>query len=81
PLASPSIESQLAAAQLWADLVGDRAYTYENLRKYYEHSFNFGGEISSARPSNTAPSFDRADTGTGRQVPGGDFYAGEKLPA
>ncbi|KAL2179570.1 GMC oxidoreductase-domain-containing protein [Thermothelomyces heterothallicus CBS 202.75] len=63
------------------DLVGDRAYTYENLRKYYEHSFNFGGEISSARPSNTAPSFDRADTGTGRQVPGGDFYAGEKLPA
>ncbi|AEO60338.1 hypothetical protein MYCTH_2112425 [Thermothelomyces thermophilus ATCC 42464] len=65
PLASPSIESQLAAAQL----VGDRAYTYENLRKYYEHSFNFGGEISSARLSNTTPSFDRADVGTGGQVP------------
>ncbi|KAL2166076.1 hypothetical protein VTG60DRAFT_3310 [Thermothelomyces hinnuleus] len=57
------------ALSKWADLVGDRAYTYENLRKYYERSFNFGGEISSARLSNATPSFDRADVGTGGQVP------------
>lgn len=44
--------------QLWADLVGDVAYTFDNLMPYFKKSVNFTAPNTSLRASNATPSYD-----------------------
>ncbi|KAL2163802.1 hypothetical protein VTH06DRAFT_5861 [Thermothelomyces fergusii] len=58
------------ALDKWAELVGDKGYAYENMRKYYERNFDFGGQLwTDSRLANATPSFDEADVGTGGMIP------------
>ncbi|KAI1206381.1 GMC oxidoreductase [Annulohypoxylon truncatum] len=51
--------------QLWADLVGDDSYTYDNMLQYYKKTMNFSPPNAETRLANATPTYNADDTATG----------------
>lgn len=55
--------------QLWADRVGDQAYTYENMKKFYRKSMNFSPPDPKDHFPNVTLKYSKADAATGGVLP------------
>lgn len=61
-------QTSKGAHQLWADLVGDQSYTYDNMLQYYRKTMNFSHPNEKARGTNATAQYNAADTVTGGRL-------------
>jgi choline dehydrogenase len=57
--------SAIGAYQLWADLVDDQTFTYDNLVQYYKKSMDFTPPDAETRFANTTPSYNESSIAEG----------------